>query len=129
LDQNTSKTPLLLLGRPYGKGLGTHAPSEIVYDLAALRPGKDKNAESQAGRFVAVAGVDDAGAGSVVFQVYADDAKLAESPLLRRGAVHRFNVPLPAGAARLRLVVTDGGDGNNGDLADWADAGLIFEGW
>ena len=71
-------------------------------------------------------GVDDeaSSAGSVVFQVLKDGVKVYESPLIRKGgAVQKVTVAM-TGANELRLIVTDGGDGNNSDHADWANAQL-----
>lgn len=106
-------TPLTLNGVVFPKGLGTHAPAEVVYYLGG-------NCTS----FTAQVGVDDAQPtrGSVVFQVFADEAKVAETGVL--GATSP-TVALTAdvtGAEYIRLVVTDSGDGNGNDHADWADA-------
>ena len=37
-----------------------------------------------------------------------------------------FDVPLPGGAQRLRLVVTDAGDGSRLDFGDWAQSGFVI---
>jgi hypothetical protein len=67
------------------------------------------------------------GPGSVVFEVYADDRCLFRSGVKHRGdAPDTVNVELPRGARQLRLVVTDAGDGNGCDHADWAAAGFLF---
>jgi len=56
--------------------------------------------------------------------VYADDKKLASTPLLRRDRRHRFHVNIPADCATLRLVTTDGGDGKDNDWCDWVNAAV-----
>ena len=64
-------------------------------------------------------------------EVIAEDAAgkkqtLAKSPVLQSGKQmqHSFDVPLPAGTAKLYLVVDDAGDGANCDHADWVNAGF-----
>src|SRR5688572_29257333 len=74
-DVSVSATPLRLNGVTFAKGLGTHAMSDVRYDLAGLCT-----------RFDAVIGVDDAvTAGSVRFQVLADGVLLYDtSPVVGR---------------------------------------------
>ena len=68
---------------------------------------------------------------SIVCHVIAEDAAgkqqtLAKSPTLQSGKQqqHYFDVPLPAGCAKLHLVVDDAGDGTNCDHANWVNAGF-----
>jgi alpha-galactosidase len=97
-------------GRYYSRGLGTAAPSEIVYFLGG-----------RCSALNAYVGVDDqsAAAGPVTFTAYADGRAAATSgPLTSGGAA----VPLSAdltGVRSLRLVTTGGPA-----PADWADAVL-----
>ncbi len=112
-DLDITNQPLRLGGRRYPKGVGTHAHSEIVYRL-----------DGKYLRFFAMVGGAEAG-GTVVFQVFGDDNKLFDSGVmqgLRR--VKTVDVST-AGLRRLRLVVTDAGDGYNADMANWADARLL----
>jgi glucose/arabinose dehydrogenase len=106
--------PIALDGIPYGKGLGVYGNSEIRYNLAG----------NCTGHFTAAVGLDDAtGAqGSVSFQVYLDDAKLFDSGLMRGSDLRKAIHVSVAGRQTLRLVTSDGGDGNAGDMADWAGA-------
>jgi len=108
----------------YHDGIGVHANAELVY---ACRP--------EWTHFVATVGIDDSQRGnkpaSIVCHVVAEDAvgkkqTLAKSPVLKSGGQeeHQFDVPLPAGCAKLRLVVDDAGDGANCDHADWVNAGF-----
>jgi len=74
----------------------------------------------------ATVGVDDEknGKGSVEFIVSADGKKVADSGVLTNAMGGK---PLQAdvtGAHNVQLIVTDGGDGNDSDHADWADAQL-----
>lgn len=105
--------PLRLGGRRYSTGLGTHAPSEIAYRL-----------EGRYARFSCLAGAAERG-GSVVFQVYGDDRKLFDSGTLHGlSEVHRLDLPVD-GVQKLRLVVTDAGDGYIHDMANWANPRLL----
>jgi len=109
--------PLTLNGVVYPHGLGTHAVSRLLINL-----------QGSATKFDAMAGVDDEkkGQGSVQFQVYVDGRKKLETPVLHGG-----DAPVPisvdlTGAKRMTLVVTDAGDGNDSDHADWAGALLTL---
>ena len=117
-DRSIQGNPLSIAGRAFGHGIGTHAPSEVVYDLPA-----------GARAFVATVGVDDEmrayTTASVVFQVFADGDLLAATPVLRLGDLWHLNVDIPPGRKQLRLVVTDAGDGMNCDHGDWANAGFM----
>jgi hypothetical protein len=71
-------------------------------------------------------GVDDeeGGAGSVRFQVYLDGVLAYDSGTMRGGqAAKQIDIDV-RGKNQLRLVVTDAGDGNTSDHADWANARL-----
>ena len=154
MDRNIKGSPLMVMGRQFAKGIGAHALSEIVYDLPPLleeakakarlpapkakqapkrgkpRKEQDKEKPGPRFRFVALAAVDDETQeqASVQFQVYADETLLAQSPVLRRGGVHRFDIGLPPAAKQLRLIANDGGDGPAHDWADWINAGIVFDG-
>ncbi|WP_406177529.1 NPCBM/NEW2 domain-containing protein [Streptomyces sp. NBC_00996] len=106
---------LTINGTTYAKGLGTHAASDITYYLGgactSLRVDVGVDDESTAG-------------GSVGFQLYRDATRVADS-----GERTASDPPLRltadlTGGTKLRLVVTDGGDGIAYDHADWADARL-----
>ena len=108
--------PLRIAGRQYDRGLGTHANSEIRYRL-----------DNGYARLEAEVGVDDEkdGAGTVVFQVYADGRKLFDSGTMRgKQPAQKISIPLD-GAEEMTLIVTDAGDGITCDHADWANARLI----
>ncbi len=103
---------LSIRGATYGKGLGVHANSDVSYFLG----GTCKN-------LTVDVGVDDEsyGNGSVDFQIYRDSTKVADTGVVTgKDAVRHLSVDL-TGAAKLRLVVTDGGDGIGYDHADWAN--------
>jgi cytochrome c553 len=116
LDTDIENKPLRLGRRTYPKGIGTHAPSEIVYRL-----------DGPYARFQAdIGGAEDRG--TVVFQVYGDGKLLFESGLMHGLRDVKFvDVPI-VGVRLLRLVVTDAGDGYNSDEANWAAARLLPKG-
>lgn len=111
-DGNT----ITINGVSYEKGLGVHAYSSLKFLL-----------NGEYAEFCAKIGVDDeeAGLGSVIFKVFLDGQLAYQSNVL-----HANNNAVPisvdvTNANEMRLVVTDGGDGQNHDHADWADARLI----
>jgi hypothetical protein len=105
--------PISIRGTKYSKGIGTHAPSDVRYAVGGV-----------CSTFTATIGIDDEAApsGSVVFQVWADGTKLYDSGTVTgSSAAKNVSVSL-AGKNQLQLVVTDSGDGNAYDHADWANA-------
>ena len=115
LDPSDGKT-ISLGGVTYAKGLGVHAPSEIVY---VLNGGYT--------RFLSDIGVDDESGdnGTVKFQVYLDGVLAYESGTLS-GTSATASVDLDvSGKNELKLVVTDAGDNIHHDHADWAGARLV----
>ena len=105
--------PIRIGGVTYTKGLGVHAPSELRYAL-----------NKQYSRFLASVGVDGevGNSGSVRFQVYGDGTLLYDSGTVRGGQAAKSVDVSVANVTELRLVVTDNGDSNYDDHADWADA-------
>jgi alpha-galactosidase len=108
--------PITIGGVVYPKGIGAHALSSVEFFVGG-----------GCSSFRAYVGVDDSkGAnGTVVFEVYADGRKVADSGVVTNAMPA---LPLTAditGATLLRLVVTDAGDGINSDHADWADATVV----
>ncbi|MGL4610517.1 MAG: NPCBM/NEW2 domain-containing protein [Trueperaceae bacterium] len=103
---------LLVNGKTYAKGFGTTAPSELVFDLGGVCK-----------TFSAEVGIDARAtnlASSVIFQVYADEVKLWESDLVIFVNVAKATGLLDVTSKqKLKLVVTDGGNGGQGDFADW----------
>ena len=112
-----SQTPLKLkVGDvEFSKGLGHHAPGEIVVDL-----------EGRYDAFEAEIGVQkqESGVGSVVFMVFVDGEKRLDSGITReKDAARPISIPVK-GAQELRLVVTSADDGITCDCANWANARL-----
>jgi hypothetical protein len=118
IDRSVEGQPLKIGSREFAHGLGTHANSEIVYDL-----------ESGYTNFTAWVGVDSEMKGytnsTVIFQVFGDGRKLFDSGVMRLNDPAKFVRVEVAGVEELRLVVTDAGDGNNCDHADWCDPVLL----
>ncbi|MEU0791675.1 beta-galactosidase [Amycolatopsis sp. NPDC005961] len=103
--------PMTIGGVAYAKGLGAHAASDVQLYLAG-----------SCSRLTASVGVDgETGTGgSVSFSVSVDGATRVTTPVVRGGqAALPIDVDL-TGAQVLDLLVSDGGDGNGNDHADWA---------
>ncbi|GFE78773.1 alpha-galactosidase [Steroidobacter agaridevorans] len=107
---------LIMDGKTYERGIGTRSISELVLDL-----------HGEATRFSAVVGLDDSAndrkrEGTVRFEVWVDDKQAADTGILKVGdAPKTFDVNL-TGARTITLLLDDGGDTSNGDLANWANA-------
>ncbi|MBO1330233.1 NPCBM/NEW2 domain-containing protein [Streptomyces sp. VRA16 Mangrove soil] len=107
--------PITIGGTVYAKGLGVHAQSEVTYYTGRACE-----------RVTAQVGVDDEKGtkGTVAFEVWADDQKVASTGTLTNADAARAVSADVSGAQVVRLVVTDGGDAVDSDHADWADAQL-----
>jgi len=105
--------------KTYERGIGAHSNSTIIYDLT------DKNADI----FTAFVGVDRqmyGSIGSVTFQVFVDGEKQFDSGLMQSRDPQKYIEVNITGAKELKLVVTDGGNGNGSDHASWGDTKLHF---
>jgi glucose/arabinose dehydrogenase len=114
-DGNTIR----LNGITFSKGLGSHANSEITYNIAGL------GFES----FSSIVGIDDEitgnVCGTVIFKVYNDNVLVYQSPVLNQNSSPlSLNVSV-LGVSELKLVLSDAGDSNCGDHGDWADAKFL----
>lgn len=119
-NRSVTDKPLAIGGQTFTKGVGTHASSEMLLVL-----------DGQVARFHASVGVDDhAGnqAASIEFVVTGDDRELWRSGVCKLGEKPRVCEVKLAGIRQLELVVTDAGDGNGWDHANWADAVFTFDG-
>jgi hypothetical protein len=119
LDRNVIGGPLQIDTTHYDTGIGVFAPSLLEYAL-----------DGAARRFRAEVGIDAAteGKGSVTFEIAIDGDKAWDSgPVSGLDAPKSVDLAIPAGAKRLRLTVTDGGDGNRFDAADWANPRIEAE--
>lgn len=83
------------------------------------------NLKGKATKFTAMVGIDDAvkaPAGSVIFGVWVDGTKVADSGVMRGGDRPKLLEATLAGAKSLALAVIDANDGTGSDLADWGGA-------
>ncbi|MCP2097716.1 MULTISPECIES: glycoside hydrolase family 2 TIM barrel-domain containing protein [Actinosynnema] len=111
-DSGGDGNPIRLRGTGFDVGVGVHADSEFRVHTGG-----------RCARLTAVVGVDDetGGTGSVRFEVLADGRQVYLSPVLTgRSAAEAISVDT-SGARVLSFRVTDGGDGNAHDHADWAN--------
>ncbi|MGN5635392.1 NPCBM/NEW2 domain-containing protein [Streptomyces sp. AC154] len=104
--------PLTIGGEVYTKGLGVHAASTVEY-----------YAGGACSAVTARVGVDDekGAKGSVAFEIWADGKKAASTGVLTNAMPTQPVSADVTGAQVVRLVVTDGGDGDDSDHADWGD--------
>lgn len=107
--------PLQIGDEKFARGLGHHAPGEIVVELAG-----------EYARFEATVGLQPlpASNGSVVFKVFVDDEERFDSGVMTVATGARQVSVSVAGAQELRLWVGDAGDGPSCDCANWAEARL-----
>ena len=106
--------PIRLGGVEYPHGIGTRSISEFVIDV-----------RGNAARFTSTVGIDDeiqGNVGSVIFEVWADDTRVASSGLMRPGDTPKVLSADLKGARVLTLLVDDGGDTSNDDEVAWAGA-------
>jgi hypothetical protein len=116
-DLSIDNSPLRVAGKEYAKGIGGHSPSDLAFTI-----------EPNYRRFVASAGLDDEiGGGSVAFQILLDGEIVRSSKTLRPKEIWHFNVEIPEGTKEIRLVITEGGNGDGCDHADWLNAGFVTE--
>jgi alpha-galactosidase len=110
VDGNT----ITIGGKTFARGFGTHAESSLMIEL-----------DGKASAFTAWVGIDDEMKGhepAVEFVLFGDGKKLWSSGLMHlMDSPKQCSVPL-TGIKKLELVVTDGGNGDYYDHADWADA-------
>ena len=113
-NQTVGGHALSIAGKTYAHGVGAHANSIAAFHLSG-----------GGNRFHASVGLDDevgAGHGSVEFRVTADGSVRWKSGVMKFGdAAKDVDVDLN-GVQTLVLEILDGGDGNDSDHGDWADA-------
>lgn len=113
-NQSVWERPMTIAGQQFRRGLGVHAVSEVVYAL-------DRKYRS----FEARVGADGANRGTVAFEIWVDGTKKWESGRMTwEDPARPVQVDI-TGASELRLKILDGGDGNIGDHANWAEACVL----
>ncbi|RDY27314.1 DUF5011 domain-containing protein [Romboutsia weinsteinii] len=123
-DKSVSDNALQLTGEDgkavtYARGIGAHAPATIIYDLT----------DKDYAYFTSYIGIDRAmhdRVGSVEFEVYVDGEKKFDSGLMNSRDTQKYIEVDINDAKELKLVVTDGGNGNGSDHATWGDTKLHF---
>ncbi len=116
-DLGIARKPISIGGKHFARGVGTHAASNFRINLGG-----------NARQFLAQVGVDDSaeGQGSVEFIVSGDGRVLWKSGVIKGGKpVTPVDVNV-TGIRTLGLRVTDAGDGESHDHADWADAKIVM---
>ena len=103
-------------GVTYAHGLPLNVNADVAIDL-----------KGGATRFVSMVGIDDSvkttpGTGSVTFDVWVDGKHAGDSGLIKAADAPKLMSVDLAGAHRLVLSVSDGGDGPQGDTVIWAGA-------
>ena len=105
--------------KEFKKGIGTHANSEIVYDLEG---GKYKYFETYVG---VDRNIPEQDKSSVIFKIYADGKEVYNSGVMKYNTEAKF-VRIPVdGVKELKLVANNANNGNSSDHADFADAKLL----
>ncbi len=113
-DKGVEGKPISVGGKTYAHGLGVHADSKIKFAL-----------NSKFSTFHVVPGPDDAHHGLLEMKILVDGKELFSTGKVRSTTFQSKPVAVPVhGARELILLVADGGDGQGGDHASWADAYL-----
>ena len=117
IKQSVTNGPILINGREFGRGIGTHSTSTFLLGL-----------NGHGMEFSAVLGPDDAseGNGSIKFYVLGDKRILWESDIMTKGSDSTSCRVDLRGINKLGLLVDDGGDGISYDHANWADAFITY---
>lgn len=111
--------PLSIAGQKFQRGVGHHAPGEIVFNLSQSK-----------GRFTAMVGIDDEVGknGHAEFIVFLDNKQVWRSDFMVGGqSAKRCEIPFQADNKYIRLVVETGPEGYAHDHTDWADAKIEYE--
>ncbi|HOZ46004.1 MAG TPA: NPCBM/NEW2 domain-containing protein [Candidatus Hydrogenedentes bacterium] len=118
IGKSIEEKPLTLGGKVFEHGVGSHAGSEYFVDL-----------DCAADRFEAVVGVDEevGPRGSVAFEIWVDDVRVAETGIMRGGEPPK-TISIDVSQGRYMALITLGGDdGISYDHADWADACFVLK--
>lgn len=118
-DRSCLNRPLRVDKQTFAKGIGVHAPSDLVYDL-----------NGKWNRMTGLAGIDrSAGKGGMgtatcIFKIIGDGRELFNSGKQTGGDPPKpFDIDL-SGIKQLKLMVEDAGDGRTSDHGDWCDVKL-----
>lgn len=118
-DVSCMGNPIILNGKTYKKGFGTHASSILYIKLSG-----------GSARFQAVVGIDDeekASTGSAIFKIFGGKELLWQSSILNSGGPSEtVNISM-AKIDTLILCTETTADGPNYDHTDWADAYFLVK--
>jgi hypothetical protein len=131
VDKTYLDLPIIVGGVEYERGISMHPAEDgtasVVYNIEGLGyktffavGGKDKTAGSAVGGDSGINGT------KVSMEVWVDDVLVEVSGVLPYPETHTFSVNIE-NAKKLKLVVTDGGDGIYCDATSWANACLSNE--
>lgn len=129
MDRSCQGDEISISGKRYPWGIGVHADSELTFELN----GRFREFRADIGIATRMGN-----RGSVVFRVLGDGKELYKSPLIRgvaqrspaenddkpAGGPVEVKVPV-AGVKLLTLEVTNGGDLDLGDVANWGSARVL----
>ncbi|MCX7590895.1 MAG: NPCBM/NEW2 domain-containing protein [Kiritimatiellae bacterium] len=117
MNRSCQKESLSIAGKRYPWGIGVHADSELTFLINA----RYREFRSDIGLSTSVGN-----RGSVVFEVLGDGKSLYKSPLVRGSDGKALSISVPVeGVKKLTLRVTNGGDLDLGDVANWGSARLL----
>ncbi|MDD4888424.1 MAG: NPCBM/NEW2 domain-containing protein [Phycisphaerae bacterium] len=130
MDRSCQGDPISVAGKRYPWGIGVHADSELTFDLN----GKFNEFRSDIGIATRMGE-----RGSVIFRVLGDGKELYKSPVIRGSAAagsttqtegqtagKPVEVAVPVkGVKQLTLEVTNAGDLDLGDVANWGSARVL----
>ena len=117
MDRSCQGDAISIAGKRYPWGIGVHANSELTFALNGrfVEFRSDIGVATRMGK-----------RGSVIFSVLGDGKPLYTSPVVRGsdGKPREVKVPVK-GVKRLTLKVTDAGDLDLGDVANWGSARVL----
>ena len=111
-DKAWADSPIRIGGKAYGKGIGVHAPSRMVFPL-----------DGKYSSFHVIAGPDDAHHGLLEMKILVDGKEVWASGATRSAdkQLRREVVVGVKGANALELIVSPSDGNNGGDHASWAE--------
>lgn len=113
--QSVWEREIIIAGKKFARGLGTHSDGSIVFNLP----------EGRFNKFRALVGRDDnVGDGKISFEVWVDDKKVFDSGIMTKATQAKEVDVDVSGAKVLELKTLSGGDSNTSDHGDWANARL-----
>jgi len=119
VNKSFRDTPLIIGNQEFPRGVGTTATSSLLINVN----GKGKT-------FHTGVGVDNCSdeRGSVNFYILGDKKILWESGLMKKGDSAKIVDLDIRGVSKIGLLISDGGDGNSNDYADWIETKIEYSG-